>query len=282
MKEKKNFFLNYLKDTFYPKKDKPKITIENGSSSNYQNDNKDNINFSQKEEKEEIKEIKEKPLFENFISEIQNYDYTKKNNLDIEVRNYSLFKEKKENIVKSTELKQLDFKNPITFLDKEFLQEKFNPKLLEKELIDIITKTNSEEDNINDNNRIIYIETIIDRKETLDLYKRVLKYYLDYYCISNGEIFYPPMIKIRYLTKMTDIYYDRIHSVKKEILRLKQYNLDNSINLLVKRKKMENIFKLYSLVKNHILLLYNGYKDLQLEKMNYDFLSYYFKILLIF
>ena len=110
MKEKKNFFLNYLKDTFYPKKDKPKITIENGSSSNYQNYNKDNINFSQKEEKEEIKEIKEKPLFENFISEIQNYDYTKKNNLDIEVRNYSLFKEKKENIVKSTELKQLDFK----------------------------------------------------------------------------------------------------------------------------------------------------------------------------
>ena len=275
MKEKKNFFLNYLKDTFYSKKEKPKITIENGSSSNYQNDNKDNINFSQNEEKKEIKEIKEKPLFENFISEIQNYDYTKKNNLDIEVRNYSLFKEKKENIVKSTELKQLDFKNPITFLDKEFLQEKFNPKLLEKELIDIITKTNSEDDNINDNNRIIYIETIIDRKETLDLYKRVLKYYLDYYCISNGEILYPPMIKIRYLTKMTDIYYDRIHSVKKEILRLKQYNLDNSINLLVKRKKMENIFKLYSLVKNQILLLYNGYKELQLEKMNYDFLSYY-------
>ena len=67
---------------------------------------------------------------------------------------------------------------------------------------------------------------------------------------------------------MTDIYYDRIHSIKKEILRLKQYNLDNSINLLIKRKKMENIFKLYSLVKNQILLLYNGYKELQLEKMN--------------
>ena len=47
---------------------------------------------------------------------------------------------------------------------------------------------------------------------------------------------------------MTDIYYDRIHSVKKEILRLKQYNLDNSINLLVKRKKMENILLT---TKNH-------------------------------
>ena len=269
MKKKKEFFLKYIREAFYPKKNKIKVALENGSSSNCKNDNKNIINFPKNDSG------KEKNMFEKFISEIKDYDHSKTEQFDIESRKYILNKEKKENIVKSTELEQIDYKNPLSFLENEFLQDKYNPKLLERELLSFEFKANSDKNNINKNNNSDYIEKIIERKETLDLYKRILKYYLDYYCINKEEIMFPPINKIRYLSKMTDLYYEKIHSIKKQFLILKQFNLDNSARLLIKRKKMENLFKLYSLVKYNILLIYNGFKELQQEKMNYDFISYY-------
>ena len=120
-----------------------------------------------------------------------------------------------------------------------------------------------------------FIEQVIKAKEKLELYKKILKYYLDYYCINNTEIMNPPIDNIRQLTKITDFYYDKIHSKKKKILIMKRCNIDNGMKLILKKKKLENLIKIYSLLKYNISEIYNSLKELQSKKIIYDFISYY-------
>ena len=268
MKAKKEFFLKYLKDEAYPIKINPKLIVENGSSSNYKNNDINKIIIPQNKTK------KEKYTFEKFASEIKDFDYSKKTKWDNEARNYCINLDKKENIIKLTELNQINFKNPLLFLNKDYFQEKYNPKLFEKELINIESKINSNKKFLNDKDNI-FIEKLMEEREKFELYKKVLKYYLDYYCINNTEIMNPPIDKIRQLTKITDFYYEKLHSKKKEILIMKRCNIDNAMKLILKKKKMANLLKIYSLFKHDIIIIFNGLKELKTKKMNYDFISYY-------
>ena len=131
MKEKKDFYINFLKDDRYPFKYSEKLNLENGSSSNNKNNKEININ--------EInisndKSQKENNSFEKFASEITNYDFNQKTKWDNEARNYIINLEKKETIIKLTELSQIDLKNPLLLLHKEYLEENYNHILFEKEL----------------------------------------------------------------------------------------------------------------------------------------------------
>ena len=281
MKAKKAFFLKYLNDNDFPKKNNSKIILENGSSENINNKNDDNniiiLNYNNNNN------IKEKYTFEKFASEIKNYDFFQKTYWDNEARKYAINLDNKENIIKLTELSQINFKNPLDIISKEYLNEKYNTNLFEKEIINIeenIKKElNKTKDKNNDNNiniNTILIEKIIEKREKYEFYKKILKYYLDYLCINNMEMMdNPPINKIRLLTKITDFYYEKIHSKKKEILIMKRYNIDNAMKLILKKKKMENLLKIYSLSKYHILNLYNDLKQLKIKKLNYDFISYY-------
>jgi len=268
MRAKKEFFLKYLKDDNYPIKVNPKLIVENGSSFNYKNNNVNKIVLPQNKTK------KDKYTFEIFASEIKDFDYTKKTKWDNEARKYCINLDKKENIIKLTELNQINFKNPLLFLHKDYLQEKYNPKLFEKELINIESKINSNKKFFNDKDNI-FIEKLMEEREKFELYKKLLKYYLDYYCINNTEIMNPPIDKIRQLTKITDFYYEKLHSKKKEILIMKRCNIDNAMKLILKKKKMENLLKIYSLFKHDLVTIFNGLKELKMKKMNYDFISYY-------
>ena len=277
MKAKKEFFLKYLRDNDYPSKNNSKLILENGSSlninDNNNNNSKNNIIIN-KPNLQINKKRKEHFSFDNFSSQIKNFDFNKKTKWDNEARNYIINLEKKENIIKLTELTQINFKNPILLLNKEYLQEKYNNKLFEIELKNIETKIIKQ--HINTNNDNIFIEKIIEEREKLELYKKILKYYLHYYCINNTEIMNPPIDKIRQLTKITDFYYDKLHSKKKEILIMKRCNIDNAMKLILKKKKMENLIKIYTLLKQNILKIYNGFKELKSKKWNYDFISYYY------
>ena len=71
MRAKKEFFLKYLKDENYPIKINPKLIVENGSSSNYKNNNVNKKVFFLNKTK------KDKYTFEIFASEIKDFDYTK-------------------------------------------------------------------------------------------------------------------------------------------------------------------------------------------------------------
>ena len=245
MKEKKEFYLNFLKDDRFPYKYSKKLNLENGSCSNSEENKELNINEINISN-DELK--KENYSFEQFASEITNYDFNQKTKWDNEARNYIINLEKKENIIKLTELNQIDLQNPLLLLNKEYLQEKYNHILFEKELFNIESKINSNKNLFSGdkNNNMIFIEKVIEEKEKLELYKKILKYYLDYYCINNNEIMNPPIDKIRQLTKITDFYYDKIHSKKKKILIMKRCNIDNGMKLILKKKKLENLLKIYS------------------------------------
>ena len=275
MKEKKEFYINFLKDDKFPYKYSKKLNFENGSCTNSKDNKKININ--------EInisndKSQKENYSFEKFASEIINYDFNQKTKWDNEARNYIINLEKKDNIIKLTELNQIKSKNPLLILNKEYLEEKYNHILFEKELLNIESKINSNKnifDNNKNNHNMNFIEQVIKAKEKLELYKKILKYYLDYYCINNTQIMNPPIDSIRQLTKITDFYYDKIHSKKKKILIMKRCNIDNGMKLILKKKKLENLIRIYSLLKYNISEIYNSLKELQSKKIIYDFISYY-------
>ena len=274
MKEKKEFYLNFLKDDRFPYKYSKKLNLENGSCSNSEENKELNINEINISN-DELK--KENYSFEQFASEITNYDFNQKTKWDNEARNYIINLEKKENIIKLTELNQIDLQNPLLLLNKEYLQEKYNHILFEKELFNIESKINSNKNLFSGdkNNNMIFIEKVIEEKEKLELYKKILKYYLDYYCINNNEIMNPPIDKIRQLTKITDFYYDKIHSKKKKILIMKRCNIDNGMKLILKKKKLENLLKIYSLLKFNISEIYKGFQELHSKRINYDFISHY-------
>ena len=134
MKEKKEFYLNFLKDDRFPYKYSKKLNLENGSCSNSEENKELNINEINISN-DELK--KENYSFEQFASEITNYDFNQKTKWDNEARNYIINLEKKENIIKLTELNQIDLQNPLLLLNKEYLQEKYNHILFEKELFNI-------------------------------------------------------------------------------------------------------------------------------------------------
>jgi hypothetical protein len=128
MKEKKEFYINFLKDDKYPYKYSEKLNLENGSCSNGKDNKKINIkeiNISNDELE------KGNNSFEKFASEITNYDFNQKTKWDNEARNYIINLEKKDNIIKLTELNQINSKNPLLILNKEYLEEKYNHILFE-------------------------------------------------------------------------------------------------------------------------------------------------------
>ena len=131
MKEKKEFYINFLKDDKYPYKYSEKLNLENGSCYNSKDNKEININ-----EINILNDELEKGnnSFEKFASEITNYDFNQKTKWDNEARNYIINLEKKEHIIKLTELNQINSKNPLLLLNKEYLQEKYNHILFEKEL----------------------------------------------------------------------------------------------------------------------------------------------------
>ena len=285
MKAKKEFFLKYIKDNEFSPKDSSKSLIKSRLSLDLTN--------SSTSIKKNISPIKNKKSsrkysFDKFVSEIKNYDYTTTTKWDNEARNYSINIDKNLNKIKLTELIQINYTNPLLMLNKEYIQEDYESNLLESELVSIEDKIKIYKNNkkSNDKNRdkknydmfdnsIEFIEKIMEKREKLELNKKILNYYLEYYIRNNYELMTPSMSKIRELTNSIDFYYDKIHSKKKKILIMKKCNIDNTMKLILKKKRFENMTKLYSILKNNILECYLDIKKLKLKLMNFNYIKYY-------
>ena len=279
MKAKKELYLNYLKDKDYNIKrtssifhnnDLPKISKNNNiiKKNKTFNKNINNKNFS----------------FENFVFQIKNYDYDEITKWDNPARKYAIDIDKNKNKIKLCELIQINYANPLLLLNKQYIQEDYDQNLFISELNsieDIIqinkSKKNKKKNNDNDiiANKSIYIEKIMEKRENLEINKKILNYYLQYYCKNNFEVMTPSIGKIRELTRIVDCYYDNIHSKKKKSIILKKYILDNTMKIIIKKKKFENLTKLYIILKKNILTCYKDIKKLKLKTMNFNYIKYY-------
>ena len=115
----------------------------------------------------------------------------------------------------------------------------------------------------------------MEKRENLEIHKKILNYYLQYYCQNNFELMSPSMNKIRELTNIVDLYYEKLHSKKKKSLIMKKYIIDNSMKLILKKKKFENLKKIYMILNNKILTFYKDIKKLKLKTMNFNYIKYY-------
>ena len=296
MKAKKNYYLKYLKDNSLNNKNKSNSQINsNKISPEPKNINKDinKIHFLEKKNNKEIKKNhsleknnkkEENYSFDSFVSQIKNYDYTDNTRWDNPARKYALEKDAIKNKITLTELNQIDYKNPLLILNKEYIHKDYNKNLLESELgniedsIKIIKSKNiKNNNNLNGNYEDInfFIEKIMEKREQLEIHKKILNYYLQYYCQNNSELMTPSMNKIRSLTKIVDFYYEKIHSKKKKGLIIKKFIIDKTMEIILKKKKLDNLMEIFLFLKNNILNHYKDIKNLKLKKMNFNYIQYY-------
>ena len=273
MLAKKESFLKYLRD------EEPSNKKElNNDKSKKKNNNKKENNYIIKDNNN--------CSFESFIDHIKNFDYNKKMKWDSEIHKTSLIHDINIHKIKSIELFRINYINPLLAINKEYLNPNYEKGLFEKEIICIqnkikinnssyINKKDIEPSNGILENPNLFVQNLIEEREKYELNKKILKYYLIYYCENNNEKIAPSLDKIEQITKDVNFYYDKIHSGKIKIHNLKKYNIDNSMKLIIKKKKHENLLKIYTFLKYIILNCYKDIKKLKLKSMDFDYINYY-------
>ena len=216
--------------------------------------------------------------FQNFVNEIKNYDYNKKIKWESEIHKSSLISDINSHKIKLMELGRINYVNPLLFLNKEYTKPNYQSNLFEQEIIHIIDQIkishNKKDYNIIDNSKI-FMQSLIEEKEKFELNKNIIKYYLEYYCENNIEKIAPSFKEIRTLEEEVNLYYEKIHKGKERINELKKFNIDNTMKLILKKKKYQNMMKLYCFLKNNVLKYYKEIKKLKLKNMNFDYINYY-------
>ena len=273
MLAKKESFLKYLRD----EDETPNIKLKklNSEIKTKKPDNKlENKNRTSLVKKNNIDNYS----FENFVNEIKNYDYDKKIKWESEIHKSSLISDNNTYKIKLTELNRINFINPLLILNKDYTKSNYQSNLFEQEIIhindQIQIRNNKKNFNISENSKI-FVENLIDEKEKFELNKKILKYYIEYYCENNIEKIAPSLKEIENMQKEINLYYEKIYKGKERINELKKFNIDNTMKLILKKKKYQNLMKLYMILENNILKLYKNIKNLKLKNMNYDYIIYY-------
>ena len=275
MLAKKESFLKFLRDEIITQNIKFKKLNSNIKSqkSKEKIENKNEILLPQ-----QFNNNNNNSSFQNFVNEIKNFDYNKKIKWDSEIHKSSLISDINTFKIKFTELKRINYINPLMLLNKDYTKPNYNPNLFEQEIIhindQIKIKTNKKNYNILENSEI-FLENLINEKEKYELNKKIIKYYTEYYCKNNIEKITPSFGEIKKLEKEVNLYYEKIHNGKEKINELKKFNIDNSMKLILKKNKYENLMKLYLFLKNELLKCYKAIKRLKLKNMNYDYINYY-------
>ena len=283
-------FLKYLRDEDPPKLKKEQSSEDNKSKLNQQN-NDNNLEKSKSPTKDNKNGINYS--FENFVAHIKNFDYNKKIKWESEIHKTSITNDTNMYKVKLMELYKINYTNPLIIINKDYLKSTYELHLFEQEINYIEDKikinqnnknTNSKENNINNinNNYILeypnlFVDNLIEEREKYELNRKIINYYLSYYCENNYNIIAPSLNKIQQINNDVEIYYDKIHNGKEKIRHLKKYNIDNTMKLILKKKKRENLLKIYLFLKDNILICYNDIKKLKLKSMNFNYIEYYNK-----
>ena len=272
MLAKKESFLKFLHDDDETPNIKTKKLYPNIKSKNIEN-KKEKINEMILPKKSSCNNYS----FQNFVYKIKNYDYNKKIKWESEIHKSSLKSDTNSNKIKLMELNRINFINPLLFLNKEYTKPNYQQHLFEQEIVHIndqIQIRNNKKNNILNNSKI-YVEYLIEEKEKFELNKKILKYYLEYYCENKLEKIAPSLKEIENLENEVNLYYEKVHKGKEKINKLKKFNIDNTMKLILKKKKYQNLMKLYIILKNNILKCYKDIKNLKLKNMNFDYINYY-------
>ena len=214
MLAKKESYLKFLRDDDFPDVKKTK-TLNN----NELNINKQNIDTKEENDLILIKDSKNKNdfSFQNFVENIKSYNYDKKIKWDSEIHKTSMANDKNMHKIKLTELFRINYTNPLLILNNDYLKDNYESYLFEQEINYIDDKININQNNknlnnkknnsinINNNKNIIensnkFVENLYEEREKYELNKKVLKYYLLYYCENNYETIAPSVNKMQQLT----------------------------------------------------------------------------------
>ena len=216
--------------------------------------------------------------FQNFVNEIKNYDYGKRIKWDSEIHKSSLINDTNSYKIKLTELISINYMNPLLILNNGYTKPNYQLDLFEQEIIhindQIQIKNNKSNYNILSDTKT-FLMNLFEEKEKFELNKKILKYYMEYYCKKNLEKIYPSLKEIEQMQKDINLYCEKIHNGKEKMKELKKFNIDNTMKLILRKKKLENLMKLYCFLKNNVLKCYKDIKKLKLKNMNYDYINYY-------
>ena len=199
--------------------------------------------------------------YNHFINEINNMIYPIK--WDSNERKEEFIERKNKKKIIKKELQQIDYKDPFTLISHLYQKETYSISLFEKEINNI--------QNFNNNDETMMI--IIEKRENLELIKKIIQYYINYIISKVEKHMYKILDNISPLNdNLVDAYFE-VKVNKGKLGTLKRYFLRSSSQIIIKRIKMRNIFKCLKFIKE---VLVEKYKEVnQMELKNKTYMQYY-------
>ena len=282
MKAKIESYIRYLRDDIINN------DIENSNISSKQSFSEKKLrNYQIEDEDEKItengKNKKQNFSFNNFVEDIKNYDYQKTIKWKSDIHSKAISKNKNIYKIKLTELNQNNYINPLLILQKDYINEKYDENLFENEIkhiedeIQLGIENNNENENLIDELKNRLIPRLIKQREKLELNNKILKYYTIYYIENNFEKITPSLSLIKNLNENVEVIYNIIHKQKIVLNKMKVHNIKNTIQLVIKKKKYENLSKLKNYIDTSIYPIFIRVKNLKLKLMNYDYINFHYE-----
>ena len=199
--------------------------------------------------------------FRIFINEIKNF--LLQNESLIKWKNSERNKEISEQFNKNKiilkELEQIDFKEPLSLLNPLYKSEKYNIELFSNEIENILNKKNKEK----------ILEILYEKRENLELKKKIINYYLNYIIKNKFDNILNFLNLNSYLKELSNNAYNLINKNKKTIILLKNTFLLNSSKIILLKNKISNLIKLKNILSTQILKYYYEVKNLKLKDNSY-------------
>ena len=202
--------------------------------------------------------------YNHFINDIKNCDnmiYPIK--WDSNERKEEFIERKNKKKIIKKELQQIDYKDPFTLISHLYQKENYSISLFEKEISTI--------QNFDNNDETMMI--IIEKRENLELIKKIIQYYINYIISKVEKYIYKILDNISPLNdNLVDAYFE-VKVNKGKLGTLKRYFLRSSSEIIIKRIKMKNILKCIKFIKE---VLVEKYKEVnQMELKNKTYMQYY-------
>ena len=202
--------------------------------------------------------------YNHFINEIKNCDnmiYQIK--WDSNERKEDFIERKNKKKIIKKELQQIDYKDPFTLISHLYQKETYSISLFEKEINTI--------KNFDNNDETMMI--IIEKRENLELIKKIIQYYINYIISKVEKYIYKILDNISPLNdNLVDAYFE-VKVNKGKLGTLKRYFLRSSSEIIIKRIKMKNLLKCIKFIKEVLVEKYNEVNQMELKNKTY--MQYY-------
>ena len=190
--------------------------------------------------------------WENFIKDLQVSVNIKISNLNPH-REYVLKDNQLRKRIILNEIRRHNYKSPFDMIDQNYTREYYNTNLLIDQLKDISNIFNTTKS----------FPEIMDRKENLEIIKKIVSQYIEYLVSHNFELILNELFKLESTENALNEAIMMIKSVKNNLALFKNRYISCSMKIVLKKQKYNNLCKMKNFLENTLGKWHNDFKEAQ-------------------